>query len=111
MDRISNPRSAGCDFGFDTMVVGIMSLRIVIPGARSLKDKRRALRSVKDRLRSQFNVSVAEVDSQDLWQTALLGISAVGTDRAFVEGLLDKAAQVVRQSRDVQLAKCEKDFV
>ena len=93
------------------MVVGIMSLRLMIPGAHSLKEKRRALRSIKDRLRTQFNVSVAEVDGQELWQTAVLAVCAVGTDRAFVEGLLDKVVRLVRASRHVALARCEKEFV
>jgi uncharacterized protein YlxP (DUF503 family) len=93
------------------MVVGIVSLRFVIPGSHSLKDKRRSLRGVKDRLRAQFNVSVAEVDAQDVWQTAVLGLSAVGTDRAYVEGLLDQAIQMVRRQRDVTLVSVEKEFV
>ena len=93
------------------MVVGIVSLRFVIPGSHSLKDKRRCLRGVKDRLRAQFNVSVAEVDAQDVWQTAVLGLSAVGTDRAYVEGLLDQAIQMVRRQRDVTLVRVEKEFV
>ena len=93
------------------MVVGIVSLRFVIPGSHSLKDKRRRLRAVKDRLRAQFNVSIAEVDAQDVWQTAVLGLSAVGTDRAYVEGLLDQAIQMVRRQRDVTLVSVEKEFV
>ena len=93
------------------MVVGIVSLRFVIPGSHSLKDKRRCLRGVKDRLRAEFNVSVAEVDTQDVWQTAVLGLSAVGTDRAYVEGLLDQAIQMVRRQRDVTLVGVEKEFV
>ena len=93
------------------MVVGIMSMRLMIPGAHSLKDKRRALRSVKDRLRSQFNVSVAEVGALDYWQTADLGVCAVGSDRAYVERLLDKAALLVRAKHDVEVMRCEKEFV
>jgi len=93
------------------MVVGIVSLRFVIPGSHSLKDKRRCLRGVKDRLRAQFNVSIAEVDAQDVWQTAVLGLSAVGTDRAYVEGLLDQAIQMVRRQREVTLVSVEKEFV
>jgi hypothetical protein len=93
------------------MVVGIASLRFVIPGSHSLKDKRRSLRPVRDRLRAQFNLSVAEVDAQDVWQTAVLGLSAVGTDRAYVEGLLDQAIQMARRQRDVTLVRVEKEFV
>ena len=92
------------------MVVGVMTLRLAIPGARSLKDKRRALRSVKDRLKARHNVSVAEVDGHEYWQTAVLGVSAVGTDRAFVEKTLDAAASVVKRSRAIEAASCRKAF-
>ena len=93
------------------MVVGIMTLRLMIPGAHSLKEKRRALRSIKDRLRTQFNVSVAEVDGQEYWQSAVLGVAAVGTDRAYVEGLFDKALRLVRANRHVEMVGCDKEFV
>ena len=93
------------------MVVGIMTLRLMIPGAHSLKEKRRALRSIKDRLRTQFNVSVAEVDGQEYWQSAVLGVAAVGTDRAYVEGLFDTALRLVRANRHVEMVGCDKEFV
>lgn len=93
------------------MTVGIMSLHLLIPGSHSLKDRRRALHSVKDRLRSHFNVSVAEVDGHERWQTAVLGVCAVGRDRAYVEGLLDTVTKLVRSNRHVELVKCEKEFV
>ena len=58
------------------MVVGLLSVELHIPGAQSLKDKRLVLRGVKDRLR-KFNVAVAEVEHQDLWQRAGLGVVTV----------------------------------
>ena len=85
-------------------------MRILIPGSRSLKTKRRSIRGIKDRLRSRFNVSVAEVDSQDLWQISVLGVCAVGTDRAYVEGMFDKILSMVRARADVELGRCEKEF-
>lgn len=88
-----------------------MTLRLMIPGAHSLKEKRRALRSIKDRLRTQFNVSVAEVDGHEYWQSAVLGVAAVGTDRAYVEGLFDKALRLVRANRHVEMVGCDKEFV
>jgi hypothetical protein len=93
------------------MTIGVMSIRMAIPGSHSLKDKRRALRGIKDRLRTQFNVSVAEVDCQDVWQTAVLAVAAVGSDRAVVEGRLDTVADLVRRSRHVEIVRCEKEFL
>jgi len=93
------------------MTVGVLSIRLLIPGSHSLKDKRRALRSIKDRLRTGFNVSVAEVDCQDVWQTAVLAVAAVGADHGVVDGLLGTASDLVRRSRQVEVVKCEKEFL
>ena len=61
------------------MVVGLLSVELHLPGARSLKDKRMVLRGVKDRIR-KFNVAVAEIEHHDLWQRAALGVVTVATD-------------------------------
>lgn len=93
------------------MVVGVLTLHMLIPGAHSLKDKRRGLRSVKDRLRTRFNVSVAEIDGMKTWQRAVLAVCAVGNDRAYVEGQLDHVIGLVSCDRQVQLLATEKDFL
>ena len=66
------------------MVVGLLSIELHLPGSRSLKDKRMVLRGIKDRLR-KFNVAVAEVAHQDLWQRAGLGVVTVSTTNARVD--------------------------
>jgi uncharacterized protein YlxP (DUF503 family) len=75
------------------MVVGVLRLTLYIHGATSLKDKRQVLRKVVDRLRSRFNVSVAEVGDQDIWQKAVVGITAVSNDHSFVNEVLDKCVR------------------
>ena len=75
------------------MVVGILRLTLYIQGASSLKEKRQVVRKVVDRLRSRFNVSVAEVGENDVWQRAVIGISAVANDHSFVNEVLDKCAR------------------
>lgn len=81
------------------MPVGLLTLEIHIPDARSLKDKRQVIRSLKDRLRGQFNVAVAELDHQDLWQRALVGIVSLSADAAHLEQSLravcDEAERVL----------------
>ena len=69
------------------MVVGVCTIEIHLPYSRSLKDKRKVLKSLKDRLRGRHNISLAEVDGQDLWQRAVLGIAAVGDRRPPLESL------------------------
>ena len=71
------------------MVVGLLTLEIHLPYAHSLKDKRQALRKLKDRLRARFNVAVAELDHQDLWQRATVGVVSLSNDSAYLAQLLE----------------------
>jgi hypothetical protein len=70
------------------VVIGVRSWELHIPGAHSLKEKRSVLKSVKDRLHNQFNVSVAETAHHDVWQRAELTIALVATDRRQAESVL-----------------------
>jgi hypothetical protein len=72
------------------MVVGVLRLSLSIPAASSLKDKRQVVRKITGRIRARFEVSVAEVGENDIWQRAQLGIAVVGNDRRFVNEVLDK---------------------
>jgi uncharacterized protein YlxP (DUF503 family) len=67
------------------MPVGLLTLEIHIPDARSLKDKRQVLRSLKERLRARFNVAVAELDHQDTWQRSQVGIVSLSNDETHLE--------------------------
>lgn len=71
------------------MVVGVCTVTLVIHDSHSLKDKRQVLKSVIEKVRGRFNVSVAETGALDLWQRAEIGIAAVGNDKAFVNSVLD----------------------
>jgi len=66
------------------MVVGLVSIELHLPAARSLKDKRMVLQSLKGRLR-KFNVAIAEIDDHDLWQRAALGVVTIATSRAHAD--------------------------
>ena len=77
------------------MVVGIVSLRFVIPGSHSLKDKRRELAGIKDRIRQRHNVAVAELDFQDVWQRSRIGIVTLSGQPALVEQVLSKIREDV----------------
>ena len=70
------------------MVIGVRSWELHIPGAHSLKEKRSVLKSMKDRLHNQFNVSVAETAHHDVWQRAELTACLVATDRRQAESVL-----------------------
>jgi len=80
------------------MVVGILRINLSIPDAGSLKSKRHVLRKLIDRVKARFNVSIAEVGDNDLWQRAQVGISAVGNDRRFVNETLDKVLGFIEET-------------
>jgi uncharacterized protein YlxP (DUF503 family) len=69
-------------------VVGVLTLELSLPDSHSLKDKRHTVKSLKDRLRSRFNVAVAEIDFQDLWQRSLISAVTVSADRNHAEQVL-----------------------
>ena len=77
------------------MKVGICYIQFHLHGNRSLKGKRQVVRTLKDRLKNKFNVSVAEVGDQDVWQTLQLGIAAVSADGRYLEGLLQQLVEFI----------------
>ena len=77
------------------MTIGVCTVYLDIPANHSLKGKRRVLKSLMARVRNRFNVSIAEVDHQDAWQTATLGIACVSTDAAYAHGLLTKVVRAI----------------
>lgn len=81
------------------MVIGSLVLDLEIPECASLKYKRRVLRSLLDRIRHEYNVSASEVDQQDAWQLARLGVVCVSTDIGYAHGLLEKVVRMVESSR------------
>jgi hypothetical protein len=93
------------------MVVGLLQLELHIPAARSLKDKRSVVKSLKDQLRGRFNIAVAEVDPNQLWQRVTVGVSTVGDDRAAVTQLLRHVTDWIRLTRLVELVRVEEDYV
>ena len=70
------------------MTVGVCVIQFHLPGAGSLKEKRQVVRSLKDRLRSKFNVATAELDGQDSWQHAVIGVVTLSNNRTHVEQML-----------------------
>jgi hypothetical protein len=85
------------------MVIGLLTLDLHFPGARSLKDKRQALRSLETRLRGRFSVAVAEVEHQDLWQRARLAVVSVNTDHGHLDSTLAGATTEACQARDIEV--------
>jgi len=84
------------------MPIAYLTLEIRIEAAHSLKDKRQVVRSMKDRLRNSFNISIAEIDTTDLWQRATLGVVSISGSRDYLDGLMRNVEQAaVRLANNV----------
>ena len=79
------------------MFVGVLRLTLHLPSPGSLKSKRHLVRSAIDRVKAKFNVSIAEVAENDLWQRSVLGVTAVANDHAVVNETLADAPQTVNE--------------
>jgi hypothetical protein len=85
------------------MFIGVCTIEMHIPESGSLKTKRHSLKSLKDRNRAKINVSVAEVDDNDLWQKASLAVAAVSNDKSHLNQTLDHVLNMVRSVPEVNL--------
>jgi uncharacterized protein len=85
------------------MSVGILEATLLVGDSGSLKSKRRIVKSIKDQVRHKFNVSIAEVGAQDLWQRAEIEVAAVGTDGAFVRSVLTEVVKHIQFHRGVEI--------
>jgi len=92
------------------MFVGVLRLTLHLPAPGSLKSKRHLVRSAIDRVKAKFNVSIAEVAENDLWQRSVLGVAAVGNDHAFVNESLDKVADFVASMHGGQILVTGRDL-
>ncbi|MCK5119039.1 MAG: DUF503 domain-containing protein [Candidatus Latescibacteria bacterium] len=85
------------------MIVGACEIDLWIPESRSLKQKRFAIKSLKERIKNRFNVSAAEVDHHDLWQRCRLGVVVASTDTRYAHQVLSKVVDYVRSDGRVEL--------
>ncbi|ATW23676.1 DUF503 domain-containing protein [Candidatus Formimonas warabiya] len=82
------------------MVVGTCTFEMHLNTSQSLKDKRRVLKSVIERVKNKFNVSIAEVDRQDNWQIAVIGIAVVSNNSVHVNQVLNNVAHFIEDASD-----------
>ncbi len=93
------------------MVIGVCQLELLLHDNFSLKGKRQALRSIVQRARKKFNISIAEVEGQDLWQKAILGVCAVGNDRQFVNSTLDRVINFIESTQLTDVADSQIEII
>ncbi len=93
------------------MIVGLCTVELFISESRSLKDKRQVLHSLKDRLHGKFNLSIAEVDGQDLWQKAVLGMACIANEGSHVNRVLEQALNVIRSMPAVEVVRTQLELL
>jgi uncharacterized protein YlxP (DUF503 family) len=91
--------------------VGVLRLTFHVPQARSLKDKRRIVQKFRDRVRSRFDVSIAEVGAQDKLQRAVFGVSVVSSDATVCDSVLEHVARVAETQEDAVLTNRETELL
>jgi hypothetical protein len=92
------------------VVVGILSLDLLIPESDSLKDKRRVLNRMLDRLHNDFNVSAAEVGDNDVWRRTQVGVACVANSRAHIESVLQSVRRRVESDPRIEIVHAEVDW-
>ncbi len=83
------------------MIIGICRVELSIPNSFSLKDKRRVLKSLIIRTRNKFNVSISEIEENDSWQKAVLGISSVSNNSQFTNKVLNEVIDFIEREKDL----------
>ena len=92
------------------MIIGVLNIELFLPASNSLKTKRFAINSLKDKLRNRFNVSVAEIDFTDKWQRSSLGIALVSNESKHIESIFEKILDQVYNDYRVQVINLTKTF-
>ena len=93
------------------MIVGVCRVTLMVPESHSLKEKRMVLRRIKDRVRNKFNVAIAEVGSQDAWQTAQLGFAVVSNEKGFTQSVVQKVLAYIEELAVAKVTDDEQDYV
>ena len=93
------------------MNVGLCILELHLSSAHSLKEKRRVIKGLKDRLKSRFNVSVAEIDHQELWQRSTLGVVSISQARQPLESCFQQIQRIVESELAAELVSFEIEYL
>ena len=93
------------------MIVGIIRLRVKLPGNHSLKGKRRVVKSLIGQVRSRFNVAVSEIALNDVWQRAEIGISTIGNSQSIINSVLDKILEFIERTCLVEVLDTDIEII
>jgi len=93
------------------MIVGLLTIDLHIPEANSLKSKRKVIKSLIERIKNKFNVSVAEVDAQNLWQRSVIGIAYVSNETVMINRVFEKIRTQINNTHSVELINSDMEML
>ncbi len=93
------------------MVVAVYTIILIIPESHSLKDKRRILMQLRDKITRKFNVSMAELNHHDLWKKATLGIACLANEQRHLNQVMDQLMNAIYQLPRIEVIDCRKEFL
>jgi len=93
------------------MWLAVIRIHLLIPGARSLKDRRQAVRSLKERIKGRFDAACSEVGDLDSWNRAFLGIALVANEKPVLQDMASEIARYAQNDANVQVTGVDKDFL
>lgn len=93
------------------MHILLIKINLHIPLAHSLKEKRREIKSLKDRLSSRFNASVAEIDALDKWQQAVLGVCMISNDKSYLDKQFGLIETIVFEYTELELIDMKREWL
>ena len=93
------------------MVVGVVKLLILISSSNNLKEKRMVLRSLKNKLRNNFNISIVEIGDHDKWQKSTLALATIGSDNARVNSIISNIINNLGKNKQIQLLDYETEMI
>jgi hypothetical protein len=91
--------------------IAALAVTLHIPASRSLKEKRRVIKSLKDRIRANFNVSVSEIGGLDKWQTGVLGAAMISNDKALIAGTMEKIVTLISSASDALITAHQVEYL
>ncbi len=91
--------------------IAALGVSLHIPASQSLKEKRRVLKSLKDRIRSQFNISVSEIGEMDKWQKGILGMVMISNDRNYLSGSFESVLSLIERVSEIRIIAHKIEFL
>jgi len=93
------------------LIIGVMKVELYMNDVFSLKEKRQIIKSIIERIKAKFKISVAEVSQNDIWKNAIIGVSVVSNDKTNVESIINKVFNFIENDSRIDIINCERENI